>query len=302
MGKRDGLNAYLFLAPFLAIFVAFLAFPVFYSFYLSLHQVPKDSYDVFSGLQFVGFSNFIKLFQDVRFLWSLLISAYYAAMVVPLGIAGSLLLALLLNAVKRVTYLFKTAYFLPYVLDMLVVGIVWTLILSPYSGVLVRFLERLGIGFFTEKGFLGMPATAMPSVAAVNLLKGAGFGMILYLAAIQNIPRSLYEAASVDGAGTFAKLRFVTLPMVKPVTLFMAVVGTIAALNAFVEVYAMTGGGPNVDVGGRALGATWVTGYYLYDTFYERWKLGYAASMSYILLAATILLSLVQAKFLRSED
>jgi multiple sugar transport system permease protein len=184
---------------------------------------------------------------------------------------------------------------------MLVVGIVWTLIYSPHHGVLVRILESVGITAFSEKGFLGMPGAAMPSVVLANVLKGAGFGMVLYLSAIQNIPESLYEAAELDGASAWQRFRRITLPLLKPITLFMVIVGTIGALNAFVDVYAMTSGGPNVDVGGRALGVTWVTGYYVFDTFYNQWRLGYAAAMSYVLLGLTVIISLANRRFLRAE-
>jgi multiple sugar transport system permease protein len=190
---------------------------------------------------------------------------------------------------------------LPYVLDLFVVGIVWTFIYSPHYGVLNRALEAFGIGYFSEQGFLGRPATAMPAVVLVNVLKGAGFGMILYLAALQNIPESVYEAAEVDGATWWQKLRLISIPLLRPITLFMVVVGVVAALNAFVEVYAMTAGGPSVDVGGRAYGSTWVTGYYLFDTFYVKLKLGYAAAMSYVLLAIAVVVSVVNMRVLRPK-
>jgi multiple sugar transport system permease protein len=298
---RDNLVSYSFLAPFLVVFAVFLAYPVFYSLYLALHKVPADSFDIFGGLIFVGFANFAKLFGDTRFWWSVLMTLYYAALIIPSGIAASLSLALLLNNRLRAVAFYRSAFFMPYVLDMLVVGIVWTLIYSPHVGVLVRLLEAVGITAFTERGFLGMSASAMPSVVLANVLKGAGFGMILYLSAIQNIPRSLYEAAEIDGATTWQRFRNITLPLVKPITFFMIIVGTIGALNAFVEVYAMTSGGPNVDVGGRALGATWVTGYYVFDTFYNQFKLGYAAAMSYVLLALTLIITFVNRRFLSAE-
>ncbi|MFH1502368.1 MAG: sugar ABC transporter permease [Candidatus Eisenbacteria bacterium] len=298
---RENLTSYSFLAPFLIIFAVFLAYPVFYSLYLALHRVPSNSFDIFGGLKFVGLSNFARLFADTRFWWSVLMTLYYAALIIPSGIAASMALALLLNNRLKAVAFYRSAFFMPYVLDMLVIGIVWTLIYSPHVGVLVRILESVGISTFTERGFLGMAGSAMPAVVFANVLKGAGFGMILYLSAIQNIPRSLYEAAEIDGATAWQRFRSITLPLVKPITFFMVIVGTIGALNAFVEVYAMTSGGPNVDVGGKALGATWVTGYYVFDTFYNQFKLGYAAAMSYVLLALTLIITLVNRRFLRAE-
>jgi multiple sugar transport system permease protein len=299
---RENLSAYIFIAPFLIIFAVFLAYPVFYSLYLALHRVPTDSFDVFNSLRFVGLANFRLLFADTKFWWSVLMTLYYAALIIPSGIAVSLTLALLLNNRLKAVALYRSAFFMPYVLDMLVIGIVWTLIYSPHVGILVRIFETVGITAFSERGFLGMPGTAMPAVVLTNVLKGAGFGMILYLSAIQNIPQSLYEAASIDGASGWQRFRSITLPLVKPITFFMVIIGTISALNAFVEVYAMTGGGPNVDVGGRALGATWVTGYYVFDTFYNQFRLGYAASMSYVLLALTLVVTLINRRLLGSDE
>lgn len=296
----ENLTAYIFLAPFIAIFAVFLAYPLFYSFYLSLNKV-TTLVNVFDNLKFVGLDNFVALLRDGLFRWSLLMTLYYAALIVPLGIAASLLLAVLLNNKLNLHKLFRTAFFLPYVLDLFVVGIVWTFIYSPHFGILTRILEAVGIGYFSEQGFLGNPATAMPAVVLVNVLKGAGFGMVLYLAALQNIPESVYEAAEVDGASWWQKLTKITMPLLRPVTLFMVIVGVVAALNAFVEVYAMTSGGPSVNIAGKAYGSTWVAGYYLFDTFYVRLRLGYAAAMSYILLAIAVAVSLVNMRLLRPK-
>jgi len=290
-----------FVAPFLIIFLGFIAFPVFYSIFLSTHKL-TSLYDVFGGLKFVGLGNFFRLFQDRVFWWSLLMTLYYGALSIPAGIAVSLALALLLRRGLKALSFFRALFFMPYVLDLLVVSIVWTLIYAPHFGVLVRLFEFLGVHTFTQQGFLGRATTAMPAVVLVNVLKGSGFGMILYLAAIHSIPDSVFEAADLDGAGWWDKLRHITLPLLKPITFFLAVVGTIGALNAFVEVYAMTEGGPNVDIGGKALGATWVTGYYLYRTFYVDLRLGYAAAMSIVLLVVCILISLGYRRFLGARD
>jgi len=211
---RENFSVFLFLAPFVAIFAVFLAYPLFYSFFLSLHK-ETSLVNLFENLRFVGLDNFMALLKDPLFGWSLLMTLYYAALIVPLGIASSLLLAVLLNNRLRFHSFFRTAFFLPYVLDLFVVGIVWTLIYSPHYGVLNRLFEAVGITHFSEQGFLGRPATAMPAVVLVNVLKGAGFGMILYLAALQNIPDSVYEAAEVDGATWWQKLRLVTIPLLR---------------------------------------------------------------------------------------
>lgn len=297
---RDHLTSAAFLAPFVIIFAVFLAYPLFYSFYLSLNKV-TTLVNVFENLKFVGFENFIALFRDSLFWWSLLMTLYYAALAVPLGIVAALLLAVLINNKLKLNKLYRTAFFLPYVLDLFVVSVVWTFIYSPHFGILNRIFEAVGIHYFAEQGFLGRPETTMPAVVIVNVLKGAGFGMLLYLAALQNIPQEVYEAADIDGAGWWTKLRRITMPLLRPVTLFMVIVGVTAALNAFVEVYAMTSGGPSVNVGDQAYGATWVTGYYLFDTFYVKLKLGYAAAMSYLLLVIAVTISLINLRILRPK-
>jgi multiple sugar transport system permease protein len=297
---RDNLVAYAFLAPFLVVFLTFLFYPIFYSLYLSFHRV-TDLYDVFGKMKFVGLNNFVQLIHDGQLWWSLLMTLYYAALVIPLGIVISLALALLLNNRLPFRSLFRSAYFMPYVLDMFVVGVVWVLIYSPHFGVLNRLLLLFDIDLFLEKGFLGHPLSAMPAVAVANVLKSSGFGMVLYLAAMANISPSLYEAAAMDGANGWQRFRAITFPLLKPITLFIVIIGIIAALNAFAEIYAMTEGGPNVEVRGRALGATWVTGYYLFRTFYVSLKLGYAAAISYVLLILTLIISVVNMRLFRTE-
>jgi ABC-type sugar transport system permease subunit len=206
----------------------------------------------------------------------------------------------LLNNKLKGSSFFRTAYFMPNVLDTLVVGIIWIFIYMP-GGPLDRLLSAIGLPFFSQTGFLGNPYTAMPAVVMAMVLKSAGFGMILFLAAIQNINESVYEAADIDGASRWQQTFLITLPLVKPIILFMSVIGIISALNAFAEIYAMTAGGPYYSVGDHALGSTNLSGYYLYRTF-EGARYGYAAAISYILLVITLIISAINMKFLGKQD
>ena len=158
----------------------------------------------------------------------------------------------------------------------------------------------MGITYFAEKGVLANGKTAMLGVVAALVLKNAGFGMILFLSAIQNIPVSVYEAADIDGANEWQKFKNITLPLVVPIILFLIITGTIGALNAFAEIYAMTGGGPQMVVAGKTVGATNVSGYYLFRQF-ERMNYGYAASISYFLLAITLTISYINVKLLHRK-
>lgn len=259
---RDTLTAYILLAPFLILFVIFLGYPVCYSAVMSCGKVTltTDWYRVFQDMAWCGLDNYRRLFTaDPEFWWSLVLTLVYAALTIPLGIALSLGLALLLsNRVKGVAF-FRGAFFLPNVLDPLVVGVLWTLICAPQYG-LMEVMLRAGArvagidvpatGALFPGGFLGNPWTVLPVIALAMVLKGAGFGMILFLTAIQNIPGDLYEAADLDGASAWDKLVHITLPFVKPIILFMLITGVTGSLNAFTEIYAMTGGegGPATEV------------------------------------------------------
>ncbi len=299
---RETVISYLFLAPFMIIFGIFLLYPVFYSFYLSFRTVAPttDLFNVFVDMKFVGFKNYINLIKDFEFWWSLVTTGYYAILYIPLSIALSLFLAILLNNKLKGNSIFRSAFFLPNVLDMFVVGIIWLFIYAPHYGILDRVLEFFHINYFANQGILANSKTAMIGVVAALVLKNAGFGMILFLAAIQNIPQSIYEAADIDGANNWQKFRNITLPLVSPILLFLLIMGTIGALNAFAEIYAMTAGGPDMVVAGKTVGATKVSGFYLYRQF-ERMNYGYAASVSYFLLAVTLGISFMNAKLMKKK-
>jgi len=293
---RDNLVSYALLSPFLIIFIIFLAFPIFYSLYLSLCE--KTGYSI-SNLTFVGIKNYSILMTDTEFWWSLLLTFCYAALTIPSGIALSLFLAILLNNKLPGKTIFRSAFFLPNVLDLLVVGIIWKLLYSG-GGFITTIISHFGIPL--DSGILGNQWTALPGIALAMVLKGAGFGMILFLAALQNIPSAIYEAAEIDGATKRQQFFYMTLPLLKPIILFMVIMGTMSSLNAFTEIYAMTdNGGPVVLLGNHTLGATKLTGYYLFSKW-QNHEYGYAAAMSYILLIIAVVISLINSYILRRDD
>lgn len=300
---RDNLIAYIFLSPFLVVFGIFLLYPIVYSLLLSFQKntIYSDFYNVFADMQFVGLDNYVLLLKDYEFWWSILLTFYYALLTIPAGIAMSLILALLLTNRLPGRGFFRSAFFLPNVLDMLVIGVIWTLIYAPKYGLLAAIGRAVDIPFLVEKGLMSYPWTVLPAVACAMVLKGSGFGMVLYLTAIQNIPSSIYEAADLDGAGWWNKLRHITWPMVKPITLFMIVTGVLGSLNAFTEIYAMTsGGGPSTSVAGHTVGASRISGYYLFREF-EDGQYGYAAAVSYVLLVVAIVVSVINLKFFQPK-
>lgn len=301
---RDTVISYLFLSPFLAVFGIFLFYPIIYSLILSFHKntIYSDFYNVFADMRFVGFGNYVLLLHDPEFWWSLLVTFYYAFLTIPAFIALSLFLALLLNNRLAGKSFFRGAFFLPNVLDMLVIGIIWTLIYAPKYGLLSILGRSLNMGSLADAGLMSNPWTALPAIAFAMVLKGSGFGMILYLTAIQNIPASIYEAAEFDGAGWWDKLRHITWPLVKPITLFLIVTGVLGSLNAFTEIYAMTNGsgGPNISVLGHTVGATRISGFYLFRIF-DDGQYGYAAAVSYMLLIVAVVISIINVKFFQTE-
>lgn len=290
-----------FLSPFILLFAVFLIFPIFYSFYLSFFGSPTD-YSL-ANLEFVGLKNYQRILGDFQFWWSLMVTAFYGILTIPTGIAASLALALLLDNKLFGKSFFRSAFFLPNVLDMLVVGVIWTLIYAPNYGALAQITTYFfsESNFFNDPGLLGDPFTALPAVVLAMVLKGAGFGMVLFLAALQNIPSAVYEAADIDGASEWQKFWQITVPLLRPIIVFMGITGVIGALNAFTEIYVMTSGGPQVVVGGDTVGATQVAGYYLYKQF-DAGNYGYAAAISYMLLIITFGITWIQQRFAERSE
>ncbi|MFH0792695.1 MAG: sugar ABC transporter permease [bacterium] len=302
---RENLTGYLLIAPFLIFFGVFLFYPIFYSFYLSLHKttIYSDWYNKIGDMRFVGFGNYSTLlFHEFDFWWSILMTLAYAALTIPAGIVLSLLLALALNKRVRCAPVFRSGFFLPQVLDLLVIGIIWTMIYAKDYGLLDTVFKKLFNSHIFSQGVLATPATILPCIALAMVLKGAGLGMILFLATIQQIPRSLYEAAEVDGASGWRRLTHITLPLVKPIILFMVITGIIGSLNAFTEIFAMTNdtGGPSALVAGHAVKPANIAGYYLYVSFREYFY-GKAAAISFLLLIVALIVSGLNYVFLRSE-
>ena len=300
-----------FLSPFLILFAVFLIFPIFYSLYLSFYDA-SGGFGL-SNLKWIGLDNYQQILwyhledgqivlNDPAFWWSLVVTFLYGGISIPLGILTSLALAILLHNKLFGRNFFRAAYFLPNILDMLVVGVIWTLIYAPKYGALAQMIAWVfPENIYQYQGLLSSPYTALPAVVIAMILKGAGFGMVLFLAALQNIPDSVYEAADIDGATAWEQFWHITIPLLRPILTFMLVTGIIGSLNAFTEIYAMTAGGPQVVLGNETLGSTSVAGYYLYKKF-EAGEFGYAAAISYVLLALTLGLTYLQQKFFGEKE
>lgn len=295
MRKKEILSGYLFIMPFLVLFVIFLGYPIISSFILSMHKttIYSDWYNKFSDMKFIGAQHYVNLvLHDKEFWWSLLASIIYGLLTIPTSIITSLLLAVVLNGKIRGASIYRSAFFMPFVFDMFVVGVIWTFLYAPKYGIIDILLNKIGITALSANGLLGNSFLVLPAVALAVVLKGMGFGMILYLTTIQTIPRSIYEAAEVDGASWFQKLWNITVPLVKPITIFMVIMGIIGCLNAFTEIFAMTNntGGPSLEFAGETVRVAKISGYYLYRTFDDGFY-GKAAAVSFLLLGIAVLIS-----------
>lgn len=276
-----------FLLPALAILAAFVAWPMVSALRLSFTDASG-----FGQANAVGLENYLRVFQDPQILDALGNTVLYATLFTPTAVVVALGLALLLNS-PRLPFrgLFRTALFLPFVVSLAVAALAWSYLIDPQVGLVHHWLAGIGIDL---GNVLQDPDLAMPAVALVAVWKNFGFYMVIFLAGLQDVPASLYEAAKMDGAGPLTRFRHVTLPMMSNTTAFVLIFALIAALQAFDQIYVMTGGGP--------YGSTQTIVMEIYRSGFRELELGFASALSYVLLIGTLLLSLAQfAYFGRRE-
>ncbi len=302
---RQDLRALPFLLPFIGIFALFIGYPLLYSLWLSLHQVTvySDFYDIFGTMNYVGLGNYARIVQDPVFWWSVILMFLYAVLTIAPGLVLSLALALMLNRSAAGFGLLRSGFFLPNVYDIYVVGVIWLLIYNPNGGLFSYMMDSIGLTDLARRGMLNSPWTTLPAIALAMVLKNAGFGMILFLTSLNNINQSIFEAAEVDGANARQKLFHITIPLLKPIILFLIVTGLMGALNAFAEIYSMTDdtGGTSVELFGQTLQSARVSGYHLYKVF-DQSQYGQAAAISFLLLFIALLVSYVNYKVLTPKD
>ena len=235
-GKEE-LAGYLFISPWIVGFLAFTAGPMVISLYLSMCQA-----DFMTPTIFVGLNNYKKiLFNDPLFTKSLANTVFYSFISVPLGLVVGLMIAMLLNAEYFGVRLFRTAYYLPSVVSGVAVALLWTWILNPQYGILNAGLRSLGL---PQPKWLFSEEWAKPALILMSLW-GAGGSMMIFLAGLRGVPQELYEAASLDGAGSASRFFRITLPMITPTLFFTLVTGIIGSFQVFTAAFFMTGGGPN---------------------------------------------------------
>ena len=285
------LAGWLFALPWTVIFLVFLALPIIASLVLSFTDFGLANLADPFNLHFIGFQNYVKLAQDQTFLTTAVNTLYVVVVGVPLNVGLALLIAIGVNrGVGSVKAIFRLGYYLPVVTSIVAIGIVWRFLLAPDAGLINNLLRLVGLH---GPDWLGNPATAMPSIIAVVVWRNVGYAMVIFLAGLQGIDKTLYEASQIDGAGAYARFRYVTLPMLRPVLLFVTVITSIGFLQVFQEPFVMTQGEP--------LNKTLTVSYYLYQQGFNFFNLGYASAMAYVLFLAIVILTLIQFRLLRSE-
>lgn len=275
-----------FIGPALILLMLFLIIPIFASLYLSFTDFNVFAMTDWSRARFVGFRNFVELFKDDLF-WKALFNTFYCLIVaMPATVVLSLLAAVLLNREHTLfKKFFKVSFFLPFVTNTVAIAVVWSWLLNPTYGLLNWFLSLFGI---KGPNWLGDPRWAMPSIIMLVVWKAVGYNTILFLAGLQNIPDFLYEAAELDGATSWQRFWYITLPMLRPTTVFVTTMMIIGYLQLFEEPYMLTQGGP--------LNSTLSIVLYLYRQGFRFFKLGYASSIAVILFLMIASLTLLRLK------
>ncbi len=267
----------LFLLPALLGTLIFIIIPVLCSFGLSFAK-----WDLLNPITIVGLENYKNLFNDKVFYQTLVNTIVFAISTSTFGVIIPLILASVLNSKIRGSEFFKTAYFLPFITPMIVIGIVWGWIFDPNIGLLNKLLH-LHINWLYDVKF------AMPALIAVSVWKLIGYNMIIFLSTLSSISQSLFEAAKIDGANSLQTFRHVTVPMLSPTIFFVVIITTISSFQVFDLIYLMTQGGP--------FNSTNVLVYSIYQNAFEYFNVGEASAIAYVLFAIILVLTLLQWKF-----
>lgn len=281
LARREMIEGYLFISPWIIGFIVFIAGPLCASLILSFCE-----WGFLSPPKLIGTKNYINLFEkDPLFLQSLRVTLRYVLISVPLGTVGSLLLAILMNQKLKCISLFRTAYYLPAVVSGVAIALVWMWVFNADFGILNYLLGKLGI---VGPRWLFSRTWGLPALIIINVWKLMPSNMIIYLVGLQSIPEHFYEAAEIDGANWWVKFWKITLPLITPIIFFNLVINLINSFQMFTESYVMTGGGP--------ANATLSYGLYLYRVAFEYFDMGYACALAWVLFVIILLCTLLVLK------
>ncbi|APB30662.1 carbohydrate ABC transporter permease [Vagococcus teuberi] len=276
--KKKLSPGYFFVAPWFISYFLFSLVPMLLSIYMSFTNWP-----VIGKPQFIGLQNFKDIFQDEAFFNSLIVTVKYAIVAVPLGMAASFTVALIMSSKTKGLNLYRTIYYLPAVVSGVAVGIIWRWIFDPKNGLINNLLALVGI---TGPGWLTDPNWVLPSYIIMSLW-GAGAGMLTYLVSINEVPKDLHEAAEIQGANYFKRIFLITIPYVRSILYYNLIMGIIGAFKKFNDAYILGGAGNQ----GQFILLQ------IYDTAFKYFKMGYASAMSWIFLLIVLSITLVVFKF-----
>jgi multiple sugar transport system permease protein len=283
--RQNERSGYLFVLPAGAHLIMFVVVPILFSIFLSFREWTTPR---FVDAPFVGLQNYIDLFSDGPFWHAIRNTLFYTALSVPMGMAASLGLAVMVNRRLPGINVFRAVFFLPVITSWVAVSVVWITLLSPEGGLLNYLFGQVGL---PGQNWLDSERWAMFALVVITIWKNAGFQMVIWLAGLQSVPTELMEAAALDGAGRVRSFIHVTLPLLFPTTFFLLVTGVIGALQVFTPMYVITEGGP--------LGATDVAVYHIYQRAFEEFSMGYASAQAWVLFAIIFIATLIQLWYAR---
>lgn len=288
---RNKVNSYLaallFLAPFMVLYLWFWIYPIIKGFLTSLTTGAFGVNETFAGLD-----NYKYMLSDDKFWSSFGNTLYFVLISTPSIVIIGLLMALLVNMKLKGTTFLRSAFFMPYMLSISVVGSIWVFILQSNTGLLAETLELIGINMSVS--WFGSWGMGWLSILLATLWWTVGFNMILFLAGLQEIPDELYEAADIDGASSWEKFRYITFPSLRGVTAIVVLLQTIASFKLFGQTFLITNGGPGT--------STTPLVHYIYQIAFRQWDMGYASAVSFVLFLAVSFISLIQYKVLMKKE
>ncbi len=277
MLEKQNIAGWIFILPAILGTFIFIIIPVFCSFGLSFAR-----WDLLGPLEFVGLDNYRQLLSDSLFYKILLNTVVFALSTSVFGVIIPLVLAAVLNNKIRGSEFFKTAYFLPFITPMVVIGIVWAWIFDPNIGILNRVLQ-IHINWLYDSNF------AMPALIVASVWKLVGYNMIIFLSSLSSVSQNLFEAAKIDGANSFQIFKNVTIPLLSPTIFFVVIITAISSFQVFDLIYLMTQGGP--------FDSTNVLVYAIYKNAFEYFNIGKASAIAYVLFVIILVLTLLQWHF-----
>ena len=286
--RRNMLSGLAFILPFLIIYAIFLVWPTLAGFRMSFFNWTLGGT---GSSNFLGLANDQELFADGAFWQALGVTLLWTLISTPIFVLIALGLALLVNRAIPARGVFRTIFFLPFVLPVSVVVLIWNWLYQPGFGLINGILEGIGL---KDVPWLSDPTAAMVALIILTLWWTVGFNFVLFLAGMQQIPRELHDAARLDGAGGWARVRYVTIPLLQRFTSLIIILQVIASLQLFTQSYLLTNGGPNF--------ATRSVVQYIYESSFTSFRMGYGSAMSYIFFIVILVVSLIQFTVLtRSE-